>query len=166
MNRNSKAPGLHGYMIVEALVYAGVSILLLGVAFAAMYRCIESSVALRRSADDLARALHAGERWRADVRAARGPIKVEKLEAGQILYLQGTESEIAYRAADGVVSRRVGSGPWTRVLENVNSSNMKSDPRQTVPAWRWELQLQTRAKTSRIRPLFTFTAVPGGRSTP
>lgn len=153
-------------MIVETLVYAGVSVLLLGVAFAAMYRCIDSSVALRRSADDLTGALHAGERWRADVRAARGPIKVEKLEAGQILYLSGTEGEIAYRADDGAVSRRVGAGPWTRVLANVSSSTMQPDPRQTVGAWRWELQLKTRAKTSRIRPMFTFIAVPVGSSTP
>ena len=153
-------------MLVEALVYVGVSVLLLGVAYAAMYRCIDSSVALRRSADDLTGALHAGERWRADVRAARAPIRVENLANEQVLHLTGSEGEVVYRAADGAVFRRVGAGTWTRVLANVSSSNMQSDPRQTVAAWRWELQLKTRAKTSRIHPLFTFIAVPAGGSTP
>jgi hypothetical protein len=41
---------------------------------------------------------------------------------------------------------------------------MTADKREHVTAWRWELELQTRAtgsvKPGRIRPLFTFLAVP------
>jgi hypothetical protein len=41
---------------------------------------------------------------------------------------------------------------------------MAADQRQYVTAWRWELELQPRAKGSvkpgRVRPLFTFLAVP------
>ena len=41
---------------------------------------------------------------------------------------------------------------------------MTADPREYVTAWRWELELQPRAtgsvKPGRVRPLFTFLAVP------
>ena len=63
-------PGQRGYLLIEALVYIAVVVTLLGVAYAAMYRCVDRSFALRRNADDITSALHAGERWRADVRAA------------------------------------------------------------------------------------------------
>jgi hypothetical protein len=41
---------------------------------------------------------------------------------------------------------------------------MQPDRREYITAWRWELELQTRAtgsvKPGRVRPLFTFIAVP------
>jgi len=52
------------------------------------------------------------------------------------------------------------------VLTNINSSIIESDPRSNVIAWKWELELRTRAKASKIRPLFTFLAVPGQSQTP
>src|SRR5439155_11435731 len=77
MKHNLKPQVRSGYMLIEALVYIGVSFLLLGIGFAAMYRCIDNSVGLRRSADDITSALHAGERWRADVRATVRPVQLE-----------------------------------------------------------------------------------------
>src|SRR5438105_12099409 len=90
MKLNLRTEVRAGYMLVEALVYIGLSFLLLGVGFAAMYRCIDNSVGLRRSSDDITSALHAGERWRADVRAAVRPIKLENLPAEQVLHLPGS----------------------------------------------------------------------------
>ena len=154
----------HGYLLIEALVYIGVVTVLLGVAYAASYRCIDRSIALRRSADDITSALHAGERWRADVRAAIGQVRLENTEAGQLLYLAGPSRAVVYNFSTNAVSRRLGTGPWVRLLPNVKSSTMTADKREHVTAWRWELELQTRAtgsvKPGRIRPLFTFLAVP------
>jgi len=155
-----------GYMLIEALVYIGVSFLLLGIGFTAMYRCIDSSVGLRRSADDLTSALHAGERWRADVRATVRPIKLENSATEQVLHLPGRRTEIFYRYADGTVFRRVGSGAWTQLLTNINSTTVQAEPRQNLMVWRWELELKTRAKASRVRPLFTFMAMPHQTLTP
>ena len=153
-----------GYLLIEALVYIGVVVALLGVAYAAMYRCIDRSIALRRNADDITSALHAGERWRADVRAASSQVRLEDTDAGQLLYLEGPGSAVVYSFATNVISRRSGTGPWVRLLPKVKSSTMTADRREFVTAWRWELELQTRAtgsaKPSRIRPLFTFLAVP------
>ena len=164
-------PGAYqgGYLLIEALVYIGVIVALLGVAYAATYRCIDRSIALRRNADDITSALHAGERWRADVRAAASQVRLEPTDAGQLLYLGGPSSAVAYCFATNAVSRRVGTGSWVRLLGNVKSSAMTADRREYVTAWRWELEIQPRAtgsvKPGRIRPLFTFLAVPERPST-
>jgi hypothetical protein len=156
--------------MMEALVYIGLVFVVIAAGYTAMYRCTDDSVALRRSADDIARALDAGERWRADVRAAGGHIRLENPAAEPTLVLAEGEKEVAYRFADGTVFRRAGGGTWVRLLTNVKASAMTSDPRQNLTAWRWELELQPRSKgevrPGRIRPLFTFFAVSAGSTVP
>ena len=153
-----------GYLMLEALVYIAVVLALLGVAYAAMYRFVDRSYALKRNADDIVAALHAGERWRADIRATTRPPELLYTNTVQILRLESTNGPVVYRFATNAVTRRVGGSAWQRLLPNVKASNMAADPRQHVTAWRWELELQTKAQASakpgRIRPLFTFLAVP------
>jgi len=162
--RPRPARGQCAYLIIEALVYIAAIVALLGAGYAAMYRCVDSSIALRRNADEITSALHAGERWRADVRAATGQVRVENREGGQLFYLEGARGTISYRFATNAVFRNVSAGPWSRLLESVKSSNMIADQRRFVTAWRWELELQPRGKgivkPGRVRPLFTFLAVP------
>lgn len=152
------------YLMIEALVFIAVLFVVLGVGYAALYRCIDHSTVLRRNADDIARALQAGERWRADARACGQSIVAEDSAEGQIVHLQGPQGQVDYRFADGSLYRRSGDHPWVRVLDRVRSSSMRSDLVLSVPACRWELELQPQArgsvKASRIRPLFTFLAVP------
>jgi hypothetical protein len=154
----------HGYLLTEALVYIGLVFLLLGVGYIAMYRCIDNSVVLRRNADDIARALNAGERWRADIRLASRAGHVENGTNEPVLHLQGATVQVDYRCAGSTLYRRVNSGTWSPLLDNVKASSMQSEQRSGVTAWRWELELQPRAwgslKASRVHPLFTFLAVP------
>ncbi len=153
-----------GYLLIEALVYIGVVVVLLGVGYSAMYRCIDSSIALRRNADDITTALHVGERWRADIRSATGGVRLEDTAPGQLIHLESASREVVYLYSTNGISRRLDQGPWVRLLPNVKSSTMQPDPRKHVTAWRWELELQPRATASvnpsRVRPLFTFIAVP------
>ncbi len=152
------------YLMMEALVYIGLVFLLLGVGFAAMYRCQDNSVALRRNADDISSALYAGERWRADIRAASSKIATETVEGNQVLHLVGGPKEVFYAFWDGAVLRRVGTAQWVTLLDHVRASSMKAVPRSPITAWNWELELEPRGKgpvkPSRVRPLFTFLAVP------
>ncbi len=152
------------YMLVEVLAYLAVVTVVLAVGYAAMYRALERSVVLHRTADDIALALQTGERWRADVRAANRGIKVERIANTEVLRLMGAEAEVDYQHEAGALYRRRDTAPWVRVLSNVKASAMQEDPRPGVTAWRWELELEPRGKgrtkPSRIRPLFTFVAVP------
>jgi len=165
-SRSAQSPPAsnRGYLMIEVLFYLAVIAALMGAGYAALYRCMDSSIALRRNADDITSALHAGERWRADVRSATSQVRLESTADGQLLYLESASGTVAYRFATNTVTRRVGAGPWVRLLPNVKSSTMTSDPREYVTAWRWELELEPRAKGSvkpgRVRPLFTFIAVP------
>jgi len=163
--RGRRAPQ-RAFMMMEALVYIGVSSLLLGIGMAAMYHCIDASVALRRNVDDITTALHIGERWRADMRGATGPVRLENYSLEQILHLAGGSHEIIYRFADSAAFRRVDSGPWVQLPAKLHSSVVEPDQRSKLTAWKWELELETRAKGGKIRPLFTFLAVPGQSQTP
>jgi Tfp pilus assembly protein PilE len=156
-----------GFTIIECLVYSMVLLILLGCAYAAFYRCVENSVRLRRSTDDIANALHAGERWRADVRTVNGPIRFEIMDGQRVLQLPGEQGQVAYLYTTNVILRRAGHGAWTCLLNNVAASEMESDPRPNVGAWRWELELKPRSrKPAPVRPLFTFLAVPEASSKP
>ncbi len=153
-----------GYLLIEALVYIGIVGMLVGLAGIMLLRCIDSSVALRRSADQISAALQAGELWRADVRAGGSKARIEANGGEQTLCLPSPRGEVAYRFSSKAVFRRIGQGPWVRFLDNVRASTMEPDQRRNVTVWHWELELQPRAKgvvrPSRIRPLFTFLAVP------
>src|SRR5258705_13397698 len=108
-----------GYLMVECLVYIGAVFLLLGAGYVAVDRCIDNSVILRRNADDIANALHAGERWRADVRAGDGNIRVLTTNGEQTVNVTTPRGTRAYRFADGAIFRSVDQGPWSRLLVNV-----------------------------------------------
>jgi Tfp pilus assembly protein PilE len=149
----------HGYMLFEVLVYLGVVTAVLTVAYLALERSIRESVLLRRAAADVTRTLQAGERWRADIRAA-SQFGWEQQEGEQVLRLQTPQGTVAYRFSSNTVFRAAGGGVWSAILSSVRHSAMNQEARATVTAWRWEVELQPRAKAARTRPLFTFLAVP------
>jgi hypothetical protein len=153
-----------GYMLIEALVYIGLVVVVLGTGYAVMFRCVENSVVLRRNAQDIAAALNAGERWRADIRASRQPPQIDNSQTGQTVRLAGEHGEVVYRFETNTVTRGVQGQAWIRLLSGVRTSEMKVSPRQKVVAWQWEVELLPRAKgyhkPGRVRPLFTFAAVP------
>lgn len=157
--------GPAAYSLIEVLVYISVLAVLMGVGYAAVYRAMDNSVALRRNAQDIAAALRAGEIWRADVRAAVGRVQVERNADGQILHLSGPQKKVDYRFEGSALARRVGGGNWSPVLGNVKGSEFLKESHSGVQSWRWELELQPRKKKlNSIQPLFTFTAVPGSNA--
>jgi hypothetical protein len=152
------------YSLIELLIYLAVLAVILGAGYAAVFSALDHNLLLRRSTDDIANALHAGENWRTDVRASRGTIQVTTNELEQVLHLPGPRG-VSYRFATNTVFRRLGSNDWSPVLGNVEASAFVRDPRAQVTGWRWELELKPRTKKpGRIRPLFTFLAVPSGEA--
>ena len=155
----SKTRGAAGVMLVECLVYFSVFAILMGVGFGAFYLCWDHSKALVYATDDIGAALRVGEHWRADVRAATGKISVESTAAGEVVRIPETEKEIVYRFESGEVRREISTLKNSQLLlQKVNTSQMRTEERAGVTAWRWELVLTERRPETQLPLLFTFEA--------
>jgi hypothetical protein len=148
-----------GILLMECLVYLAVFVILLGIGTTAFYFCWDYSKALMYATDDVESALRAGERWRADVRAATEKISIETTASGEVVKIPEGEKEILYRFDSGEVRRQLASSEFSELLlSKVKTSQMKLDARSTVTAWRWELELAQRRKETHLPLLFTFEA--------
>ena len=147
-------------LMMECLVYISVFAILLGGATTVFYFCWDHTQAVVYTTDEIASALHAGERWRADVRAATGKITIETSVTGEVVRIPEDARTVSYRFESGQVSRQI-SGPGTPqvLLAKAKTSEMKLDTRGAVSAWRWEVQLLPRRKEANLPLLFTFEAV-------
>jgi Tfp pilus assembly protein FimT len=155
-----------GFLLIEMLVYIAILVVVLAVTMRGFYQCWDNSKALRRNADDIIRALHAGEQWRADVRAATGAVQLTRTDGGEQLLVPSAAGPIIYTFAKGELRRQTPSTAATNLLlSNIQSSQMQSEPRQRVRAWAWELELKPTRKDAKVRPLFTFETVAGPANT-
>jgi hypothetical protein len=148
-----------GMMLLECLVYISVFAILLGGATTVFYFCWDHSRALIYATDDITSVLRAGERWRADVRGATGKISVETTAAGETVRIPETKKEIVYRFESGEVRREISaSGNSQLLLPKVKTSQMETEVRGGVTAWRWEVELTPRRKETQLPLRFTFEA--------
>ncbi len=162
----AKNKPIQGMTLIECLVYVGAVAVVLGVSTAAFYQCMDSSIGLRRNADDIVRALKAGERWRDDVRNATAPPQLEQTDSGWTLTIRDGTGEVRYQFVTNALLRRVGPADTHAVaLERVKSCQVISEQRQHVLCWRLELELEPHRKGARLQPLFSFEAVPTGLQT-
>ena len=150
-----------GVLLIECVVYAALFVVVTGVAYSAFYRCLTDARNLRRNAEDIERVLQAGERWRADIRSARTRPSLEARPGEQILHVPQSTNEIAYVFTGETLWRRAPGRTPEVFLTGVRQSKMMADARSQVTAWRWEVELKSAQKVVRLRPLFTFAAVPG-----
>lgn len=156
-----------GTSLIECLVYIGVLFVVLAVAGAAYARVLDHTRQVRRVAADIARALDAGERWRADVRAATAPPRLVTEGQSQALHLPQPDAEVMYFFDGSNVVRRAGANtPWQTFLPRVKASRFVPDPRRHVTAWRWEVELQPGPRPGRTPPLFSFLAVAKPKTAP
>ena len=153
IRRNSQ----RGATLIEMIVYMALFAVVVGSAFTTFYECWDNNRALGRNADDITRALSLGERWRGDIRAATGPIQQTSANGIVQLHIPAATGEIVYTISDSQVRRQPASAaPASLWLANVKSSQIESQSRGPVTAWRWELELKTERREARFKPLFTF----------
>ncbi len=151
--RRSAGPG--GYLLLETLVFMALSVVILGIASAAYWRCVDNSKQLHRNAEDILAAVDAGERWRSDIRLAERVVAETNLAT-----LTQAGDTVEYRFEHEAIWRHSSRAKQTiRLLASVKSSSMQSEARAQIHAWRWEIELQSRKKPPYLRPLFTFEAV-------
>jgi len=156
-----------GIMLIECLIYIAVVMVVIGAGLAVFFQALDFSRKLRANADDIVRAVRAGERWRADVRTATGPIRLEEGTAGLALHIPRKEGEVVYFAVTNVLVRcTVANDRCERLLAGVKNSAFHNDTLGAVQAWRWELELAGRMKAVRVAPRFTFAAVPAQEAKP
>jgi hypothetical protein len=149
-----------GIMLIECISYFAVFLILSGVAMGCFYLCWDHSKALISASDDISAALRAGERWRADVRAASGTINIETTTNGEVVKIPEGEKEIVWTFDSKQIARQVGTASLpVLLLPRVMASDMELDSRDSVTAWRWELQVAQRRKEMHTQLMFTFEAV-------
>lgn len=151
-----------GILLVELLTYFGVLAILMTVAWLTFYRCMGHTVGVNAACENIARALHAGELWRKDIRHATAAPYLQ----GDVLHIPASGGEVLYRHDGKSALRKAPStGKWQQVLRKTFASRMVLDPGANVQSWRWEVELASEKGRRTIRPLFSFQAVPGfGRS--
>jgi uncharacterized protein YndB with AHSA1/START domain len=148
-----------GILLIECLVYIAVFAIFLGGGTAAFYFCWDHSKELLYATNDITTALHAGERWRADMRAATGNISVTTTATGEVVRIPEPKMEIVYRFEAGEVRRETPAlHQFQLLLPKVKNSQMTAEARGSVSACRWELELSERRRETHLPLLFTFEA--------
>ena len=165
MNTASPTPAVHrrGILIVELLMYLALLLMFSTLAYQVYHRASQQSADIHRQSRQISLALHAGERWRADVRqATAAPEWIPSAwRKAVVMRLTTPTGNIDYFFEGSRVWRKAGDAPKEKILFNVKSSEMVDDPHGAIPAVRWELELKTQGgRRARTRPLFTFLAVP------
>ena len=157
-----RAASEHGTSLIELLVYMALFVVVVGFATAAFFDCWSSTKILHRDADDIARALDIGERWRADVRGATGVV--------QSIVVNGSRNNCAfpprrrrgstYIFANGTKSAvgTVLTAPihlWLSGRQIVTNANPMRAGRVAVHG-AGELELKPARKEALVRPLFNI----------
>jgi type II secretory pathway pseudopilin PulG len=156
-----------GFSLIECLVYISVFALVMFLAMQLFFQTRDSADRFRRSADDLTRALHAGELWRDDVRAATASPRVVTENGQTWLAIPRGTNTVVYTHFKNTVWRQADTNaPWSRALAGVRASRMEPDARAHVTAWRWELELAVKDERKKTRPLFTFLTVAPAATQP
>lgn len=145
--------GAAGIMLVQGLIYVAVLAVICYSAFELFFSLSAGARRVRAAGEDIVRTMNVGERWRSDVRGAE-VLALE--EDGRGLRL----GDVSYEFAEGEIRRSV-DGRTVTVLPNVAQSRFVRDERESVLAWRWEVELVNSNPRSNLKPLFTFLAVSG-----
>jgi Tfp pilus assembly protein FimT len=149
-----------GILLTECLVYIAVFAILLGIGTAVFYFCWDHTRAIVYDTNDIESALRVGERWRADVRSATGPIAVETASDGETVRIPEAGKQVVYLFQKGEIRRQSTPSNFSELLlPSVKTSVVKPDARGQIKAWRWELEVTSLRKDAHLPLLFTFEAV-------
>jgi hypothetical protein len=155
--RCAKKDFASGLLLMDLMIYLALVAFILILTAVVFDRFLTQSADLRRNISDVERALKAGERWRAEMRAATAPPQLN----GNVMIIPQAGGDISYILGTNVTRRRGNSEVVEAVLTGVKTNQLVFEQRVHAGVWRWEVELESRRKTARVRPLFTFMAVSG-----
>jgi Tfp pilus assembly protein FimT len=153
--------GCSGILLLECLVYLSVVSIVFGFGLLLFHGVVKSSQRFRQASEEMIMALRTGERWREDIQAAIAPVDLSSSAQGGMLVVRTAGGESRYAFEAGELRRsRSGAARMEVILSGVKSSEWSLERRGDMQVWRWELELEARVPRSRLRPMFTFLAVP------
>jgi len=148
------------YLLVKCLFFMAAWVVIASFAFRALFIFINGTTRLRDTGNDIVAAMNVGEQWRADVRAATGPIVARLDQRGARLEIPQGDATIVYlQEWDELIRRQADGSRSVVVLKDVANTEFIRDKRGPVTAWRWELELKPNARRTNTKPLFSFLAV-------
>jgi len=148
-------------MLIDLLIYISLLAFVLVLAGVVFNSGMVQGGHLRRNIADIERAMKAGERWRADVRAATAPPRLEQQGGAEFFFIPQGTNEIAYSCQSNRVYRFTSAREGAELaLGLVKATQMVPEKRAFASGWKWEVELERRQKTVHVRPMFTFMAVP------
>ena len=154
-----------GMALLECLIYCGLLFVIFWLALESFYRGVANARQLDRQAAQVAKVLSVGERWRADVRLARGPLREALVADGIRLVVPQQAGETVYGFREHTLYRQAaGSGYDEPVLTDVDEVRYFRDEPATVGSWRCELMLTGKKNRPGPKPQFTFQAVPSAEA--
>jgi type II secretory pathway component PulJ len=148
-----------GTTLIECLVYISLLGVLLGVSGAALDRLWRGTTTIHRTAEDLSRALQAGEHWRADMRLATGAVTVAAGSEEGIVKIPQAGGTIAWVSVSNAVWRWPENDSPVRMLSHVSASHFNPVSRGAVASWRWDVEIEPSTRRASFRPLFSFQVV-------
>jgi len=149
-----------GIMLIECMMYLALFVVLSAGVIVTFFLMLDSSTALRSNANDINRALQAGEQWRADVRGATGHVQNGVSTNGVIFSIPHGNAMVAYRLSNGTLWRqKTTAAPWVQVLDRIKTSQMETATRGAVKACQWELELVPHRARAKVPLIFSFEAV-------
>ncbi|MBT5709110.1 MAG: hypothetical protein HOI66_22550 [Verrucomicrobia bacterium] len=149
-----------GFALVECLVYIAVVMTIVGIGLSLYLKLLSFHRDLERNATDITRSIKAGEVWRADIRSAVGPIESNQTDEGRFLIIPTATGSIHYHFDQQALWRQNElAKSETIFLNKVAECEFIQETRSRVTAWRCEIRLETKMKTVRIQPKFSFLAV-------
>ena len=150
-----------GTTLIECMIYIVVVTILLGMGISLLSKMVGFHRDLERNAADITRCLNAGERWRADLRRATGPIRIFRDGPDDMMEIPIGDDYILYRYDQDDLWRHTTD---TRVailaLKGLARCEFIHESRPHTEAWRWEIELHTVKRVVNVQPRFTFLAVP------
>ena len=150
-----------GLSLIEALAYITVLAVLIGIAGRTFATAWDQSASIQRNTDDIKRALRAGELWRKDIRSATGRIETQSVAGAEGLVIPTAKGQVVWIVSTNGVRRSASAdAPDTLMFERVKQGHFSADSRGNVTAWRWDVELKPGKKEPRVKPWFTFLAVP------
>jgi type II secretory pathway pseudopilin PulG len=154
----SQPASRRGLTLIELLIYISVLLTVSAVSFSAVMRLWSATGNLSAATDENGAALRAAEQWRADIRAASGPVVLS--ENGMRCVIPTTNGTITWTHSLEALWRQLDSHPGSLWVPRVQICSFEADPRIHTTPVRCDLLLIPRSTKATQAPTFTFLAVP------